>query len=49
MFQDGFTMHDGKTMKKIIDFSKQGFLDQKMKVSTRNQTDFSIKHVTIHD
>ena len=49
MFQDGFTVHDGKTLKKLIDFSKKAFKDLNMKVSTRNHSDFNIHHVSLHD
>lgn len=27
LFQDGFTVYDGKTLRKLIDFSKKGFDD----------------------
>jgi hypothetical protein len=36
IFQDGFTMYEGKTLKRLIDFSKAGFQELNMKVSTRN-------------
>lgn len=49
IFQDGFTVHDGKTLKKLIDFSKKGFQQHNMKASTRNQTDFGIHHICLHD
>lgn len=49
LFQEGFTVHEGKTLKKLIDFSKKGFEDLKMKVSTRNQTDFGIHHISLDD
>lgn len=49
LFQDGFTVYDGKTLKKLIDFSKKGFDDLHMKVSTRSHSDFSIHSVSLHD
>ena len=42
-------MHDGKTLKKLIDFSKNGFSAINMKVSTRNTSDFSIHRISLHD